>query len=167
MAHKKAGGSSRNGRDSNLIKVEARKLDELIDAVGELVIGGVGLARYLDPDKDAEKYAPMPSLGWERAYRSGDLETLRSAAGAALQHDPQHAAAQALLGLMGRIAVLAHDLLNELQLAAGLVALVDQLAAAQDRAWYAENKARWEAGLRDPLGALLAGLAEEFLASGF
>ena len=28
----------RNGRDSNLIKVEARKLDELIDAVGELVI---------------------------------------------------------------------------------------------------------------------------------
>ena len=41
--------------------------------VGELVIGGVGLARYLDPAKDAEKYAPMPSLGWERAYRSGDL----------------------------------------------------------------------------------------------
>ncbi|WP_310134905.1 Pls/PosA family non-ribosomal peptide synthetase [Leifsonia shinshuensis] len=39
---------------------------------GELVIGGVGLARYLDPAKDAEKYAPMPSLGWERAYRSGD-----------------------------------------------------------------------------------------------
>jgi non-ribosomal peptide synthetase-like protein len=40
---------------------------------GELIIGGVGLARYLDPVKDAEKYAPMPSLGWERAYRSGDL----------------------------------------------------------------------------------------------
>ncbi|MBH0781320.1 amino acid adenylation domain-containing protein [Nocardia sp. NEAU-351] len=40
---------------------------------GELVIGGVGLARYLDPDKDAEKYAPLPTLGWERAYRSGDL----------------------------------------------------------------------------------------------
>ncbi|WP_393170279.1 Pls/PosA family non-ribosomal peptide synthetase [Nonomuraea marmarensis] len=40
---------------------------------GELVIGGVGLARYLDPVKDAEKYAPLPSLGWERAYRSGDL----------------------------------------------------------------------------------------------
>ena len=39
---------------------------------GELVIGGVGLARYLDPVKDAEKYAPMPTLGWERAYRSGD-----------------------------------------------------------------------------------------------
>ncbi|MBU4464725.1 MAG: amino acid adenylation domain-containing protein [Actinobacteria bacterium] len=41
--------------------------------VGELIIGGVGLARYLDPAKDAEKYAPMPSLGWKRAYRSGDL----------------------------------------------------------------------------------------------
>ena len=40
---------------------------------GELIIGGVGLGRYLDPAKDAEKYAAMPSLGWERAYRSGDL----------------------------------------------------------------------------------------------
>ena len=30
--------------------------------IGELIIGGVGLARYLDPDKDREKYAPMPSL---------------------------------------------------------------------------------------------------------
>ncbi|WP_442941338.1 Pls/PosA family non-ribosomal peptide synthetase [Nocardia sp. NBC_00403] len=40
---------------------------------GELVIGGVGLARYLDPVKDAEKYAPLPSVGWNRAYRSGDL----------------------------------------------------------------------------------------------
>ncbi|MBO0680719.1 amino acid adenylation domain-containing protein [Mycolicibacterium sp. S2-37] len=45
--------------------------------VGELVIGGVGLARYLDPAKDAEKYAPMPTLGWSRAYRSGDLVRLR------------------------------------------------------------------------------------------
>ncbi|HEX2284294.1 MAG TPA: Pls/PosA family non-ribosomal peptide synthetase [Mycobacterium sp.] len=44
--------------------------------VGELVIGGVGLARYLDPEKDAEKYAPMPTLGWSRAYRSGDLVRL-------------------------------------------------------------------------------------------
>jgi acetyltransferase-like isoleucine patch superfamily enzyme len=41
--------------------------------IGELIIGGVGLARYLDPVKDAEKFAPMPTLGWERAYRSGDL----------------------------------------------------------------------------------------------
>ncbi|MFD3621879.1 Pls/PosA family non-ribosomal peptide synthetase [Streptomyces sp. NPDC058676] len=42
---------------------------------GQLVIGGVGLARYLDAEKDAEKYAPLESLGWERAYRSGDLVT--------------------------------------------------------------------------------------------
>ncbi|MFC6083521.1 Pls/PosA family non-ribosomal peptide synthetase [Sphaerisporangium aureirubrum] len=40
---------------------------------GQLVIGGAGLARYLDIGKDAEKYAPLPSLGWARAYRSGDL----------------------------------------------------------------------------------------------
>ena len=46
---------------------------------GELIIGGVGLARYLDPVKDAEKYAPMPTLGWERAYRSGDLVTFDEA----------------------------------------------------------------------------------------
>jgi non-ribosomal peptide synthetase-like protein len=49
---------------------------------GELVIGGVGLARYLDPDKDAEKYAPLPALGWQRAYRSGDL--VRAEAGGLL-----------------------------------------------------------------------------------
>ena len=30
---------------------------------GELIIGGVGLARYLDPVKDAEKYAAMPTPG--------------------------------------------------------------------------------------------------------
>jgi non-ribosomal peptide synthetase-like protein len=41
--------------------------------VGELVIGGVGLGRYLDRAKDAEKYAALPGLGWRRAYRSGDL----------------------------------------------------------------------------------------------
>ncbi|MFC9335693.1 Pls/PosA family non-ribosomal peptide synthetase [Arthrobacter sp. NPDC057009] len=40
---------------------------------GELIIGGVGLGRYLDAEKDAEKFAPMPSLGWDRAYRSGDV----------------------------------------------------------------------------------------------
>ncbi|MEV0901156.1 Pls/PosA family non-ribosomal peptide synthetase [Actinoplanes sp. NPDC049802] len=40
---------------------------------GELVIGGVGLARYLDAAKDAEKFAPLPALDWARAYRSGDI----------------------------------------------------------------------------------------------
>ena len=41
--------------------------------VGELVIGGVGTARYLDPEKDAAKFRPLPALGWDRAYCSGDL----------------------------------------------------------------------------------------------
>ena len=41
--------------------------------IGELIIGGVGLARYIDPIKDAEKFAPLPELRWARAYRSGDL----------------------------------------------------------------------------------------------
>ena len=44
--------------------------------VGELIIGGVGLARYLDAAKDAERFAAMPALGWDRAYRSGDLVML-------------------------------------------------------------------------------------------
>ncbi|GAA0208137.1 Pls/PosA family non-ribosomal peptide synthetase [Corynebacterium riegelii] len=41
---------------------------------GELIIGGVGLARYLDPAKDAEKYASWESgdVHWPRAYRTGD-----------------------------------------------------------------------------------------------
>ena len=41
--------------------------------VGELVIGGVGTARYLDPAKDAEKFRPHPALPGARSYRSGDL----------------------------------------------------------------------------------------------
>lgn len=57
----------------DLAVVDAAGVPVAEGEVGELIIGGVGLARYLDPAKDAEKYAPMPSLGWERAYRSGDL----------------------------------------------------------------------------------------------
>jgi len=41
--------------------------------VGELVISGVGTARYLDRGKDAEKFVSLPLLGWPRAYRTGDL----------------------------------------------------------------------------------------------
>jgi non-ribosomal peptide synthetase-like protein len=41
--------------------------------VGELVIGGVGVARYLDPERDAAAFRPLAALGPERAYRSGDL----------------------------------------------------------------------------------------------
>ncbi|WP_231893968.1 non-ribosomal peptide synthetase, partial [Rhodococcus sp. EPR-279] len=60
----------------DLAVVDASGTPVQVGEVGELVIGGVGLARYLDPAKDAEKYAPMPSLGWDRAYRSGDLVKL-------------------------------------------------------------------------------------------
>jgi len=59
-----------DGWDLAVVDAEGQPVPE--GASGELIIGGVGLARYLDPEKDAEKYAPMPSLGWERAYRSGD-----------------------------------------------------------------------------------------------
>ena len=40
---------------------------------GELIIGGVGLARYLDSEKDAVGFRPLEALGWERAYHTGDL----------------------------------------------------------------------------------------------
>ena len=40
---------------------------------GELIVTGVGLGCYLDAEKDAEAYAPLESLGWQRAYRTGDL----------------------------------------------------------------------------------------------
>ncbi|MBO0852184.1 MAG: amino acid adenylation domain-containing protein [Nocardia sp.] len=60
-----------DGWDLAVVDAQGRPVPE--GEQGELVIGGVGLARYLDPVKDAEKYAPMPTLGWDRAYRSGDL----------------------------------------------------------------------------------------------
>lgn len=58
------------GWDLAVVNAEGNPVE--MGEVGELIIGGVGLARYLDPAKDAEKFAPMPTLGWERAYRSGD-----------------------------------------------------------------------------------------------
>ncbi|WP_198410800.1 Pls/PosA family non-ribosomal peptide synthetase [Microbacterium halophytorum] len=60
-----------DGWDLAVVDTDGNRVSE--GETGELIIGGVGLARYLDPAKDAEKYAPMPSLGWDRAYRSGDL----------------------------------------------------------------------------------------------
>ena len=60
-----------DGWDLAVVDPEGRHVEPGAD--GELIIGGIGLARYLDPDKDAEKFAPMPTLGWPRAYRSGDL----------------------------------------------------------------------------------------------
>ena len=41
--------------------------------VGELVIGGAGVARYLDCERDAVDFRPLEALGWERAYHTGDL----------------------------------------------------------------------------------------------
>ncbi|GAA1808967.1 non-ribosomal peptide synthetase [Nocardioides hankookensis] len=60
-----------DGWDLAVVDAEGHPVPE--GGTGELIIGGVGLARYLDPAKDAEKYAPMPTLGWDRAYRSGDV----------------------------------------------------------------------------------------------
>jgi non-ribosomal peptide synthetase-like protein len=40
---------------------------------GELVIGGAGLARYIDPELDAERFAALSATGWGRAYRTGDI----------------------------------------------------------------------------------------------
>ncbi|OAE03679.1 amino acid adenylation protein [Arthrobacter sp. OY3WO11] len=60
-----------DGWDLAVVDAAGVPVDE--GQTGELIIGGVGLARYLDPAKDAEKYAPMDTLGWDRAYRSGDL----------------------------------------------------------------------------------------------
>jgi non-ribosomal peptide synthetase-like protein len=56
-----------------LAVVDSRGDVVALGEAGELVIGGVGLARYLDTAKDAEKFAPLPALEWLRAYRSGDL----------------------------------------------------------------------------------------------
>jgi non-ribosomal peptide synthetase-like protein len=65
------------GWDLAVVNAEGRPVR--YGETGELVIGGVGLARYLDPENDAEKYAPIdlePAGAWKRAYRSGDLVRL-------------------------------------------------------------------------------------------
>ncbi|QWF85175.1 Pls/PosA family non-ribosomal peptide synthetase [Amycolatopsis sp. CA-230715] len=56
-----------------LAVVDAAGLPVPDGETGELAIGGIGLARYLDPVKDTEKFTPMPCFGWRRGYRSGDL----------------------------------------------------------------------------------------------
>lgn len=108
-------------------------------AVGELIIGGVGLARYLDPAKDAEKYAPMPTLGWHRAYRSGDLVRYEAAGlvfmgradeqvklgGRRIELGEIDAALQALPGVAGAAAAVQTT-------AAGNQVLVGYLAPAGD-----------------------------------
>ncbi len=53
--------------------VDHRRTPVPLGEPGELVISGVGLGRYVDPQLDAERYAPLPALGWQRAYRTGDI----------------------------------------------------------------------------------------------
>jgi non-ribosomal peptide synthetase-like protein len=60
-----------NGWELAVVDVAGEPVE--MGATGELVIGGVGMARYLDVEKDAAKYSALPALGWERAYRSGDV----------------------------------------------------------------------------------------------
>ncbi len=43
-----------------------------VGATGELVISGIGLGRYLNAELDSQKFKPVPSLGWKRAYFTGD-----------------------------------------------------------------------------------------------
>lgn len=43
-----------------------------VGEVGELVIAGSGVARYLDETLDRARFRPLPALGWPRAYFTGD-----------------------------------------------------------------------------------------------
>jgi non-ribosomal peptide synthetase-like protein len=70
-------GLALDGWDLAVVGTDGRPVAE--GETGELIIGGVGLARYMDPVRDARVYAPAPELGWDRAYRSGDLVRLDSA----------------------------------------------------------------------------------------
>ena len=53
-----------------VVDVDGNRVPEGHD--GELVIGGVGFGRYLDPAMDMERFAPVAALGCERAYHTGD-----------------------------------------------------------------------------------------------
>ncbi len=64
-------GVSLDGWDLAVVDKDGNRVPD--GEVGELIIGGVGLARYLDETMSMQRFAPMPSLGWNRAYRSGDL----------------------------------------------------------------------------------------------
>jgi non-ribosomal peptide synthetase-like protein len=64
-------GAPLDGWDLAVVDKEDRRV--LDGQVGELVIGGVGLARYLDETMSMRRFAPIRSLGWDRAYHSGDL----------------------------------------------------------------------------------------------
>ncbi len=130
--------------------------------VGELVIGGVGLGRYLDPAKDAEKYAPFPELGWDRAYRSGDLVRYEpeglvfqgraddqvKLGGRRIELGEVDAALQALEGVAGGAAVVQRT-------PAGNQVLVGYVAPVAD---VDVDTAAWNARLREELPAALVPL---------
>ncbi len=69
-------GSPLNGWTVAIINERGEEVRD--GEVGELVIGGLGLGRYLDAEMDRIRFAPLPSLGWSRAYRSGDLVARRN-----------------------------------------------------------------------------------------
>ena len=122
-----------------LAVVDAEGMPVPEGSTGELIIGGVGLARYLDPAKDAEKYAPLPTLGWDRAYRSGDLVRFETAGlifqgraddqvkvgGRRIELGEVEAALQDLPGVTGAAAAVRTT-------EAGVPVLVGYLAAAPD-----------------------------------
>ncbi|POH70306.1 amino acid adenylation protein [Cryobacterium zongtaii] len=112
---------------------------------GELIIGGVGLARYLDATQDAVKYAPHAGLGWERAYRSGDLVRFDPAGlvfvgraddqiklgGRRIELGEIDAALQALSGVAGAAAVVQTTPAGN-QVLVGYLALADEAAGSFD-----------------------------------
>jgi non-ribosomal peptide synthetase-like protein len=49
-----------------------------LGSIGQLVISGIGLGRYIDKSRDAEKYKALPALGWARAYFTGDYVRVTS-----------------------------------------------------------------------------------------
>ena len=156
----------------DLAVVDAAGNEVVEGEVGELIIGGVGLARYLDPVKDAEKFAPMPSLGWERAYRSGDL-VRHEAAGLVFQGraDEQvklggrrielgevDAALQALPGVTGAAAAVKTTAAGTQVLVGYLVASENGGAVAQGSSDATFDTAAATARLRDALPAALVPL---------
>ncbi|HEX2903161.1 MAG TPA: Pls/PosA family non-ribosomal peptide synthetase [Jatrophihabitans sp.] len=134
---------------------------------GELIIGGVGLARYLDPAKDAEKFAPLPALGWQRAYRSGDLVSFDGTGllfagradeqvklgGRRIELGEIDAALQALPGVAGAAAAVRTT-------KAGNQVLVGYLVPAADRLDLAALNTRLRAVLPAALVPVLATVAE-------
>ncbi|MFD3443575.1 Pls/PosA family non-ribosomal peptide synthetase [Microbacteriaceae bacterium 4G12] len=149
-----------------IVDADGRRVGE--GEVGELIIGGVGLARYLDPVKDAEKYAPFPTLGWDRAYRSGDLVRYESAGllfqgraddqvkvgGRRIELGEIEAALQALPGVSGSAAAVRTT-------GAGNQILVGYLVPADPATWDRDDAvARLRSELPAALVPLLAPVSE-------